>query len=166
MRKILILIPLFLMACSDRPLGLDQLGKYSNFSDAEIPEDFSDPAEDSEPDNSSNSEDSGEVVEIVDPTNTFYLEDQLFSLAHGKAQRWDGCRKDYVSQGGYNSDTQCGRAFFHPNFASQLNEFFFRCIMDAAQVAGYAQPMKIFIRHLGSYVDRNARNSTRLSNHA
>ena len=43
---------------------------------------------------------------------------------------------------------------------------FFICISDAAQVAGYPQPSRIFINHLGTYNDRTARNSTRLSHHA
>lgn len=150
-------------ACSQgRPNSLDQLGKNSDFSDVEIGDDFKEPGEED------NIVDDGgdDEIEIINFKNTFYLDSGLYALAHNNANRWDGCKSGYTSQGGYNSDSKCGRAFFHPKFAGNLNEFFFRCISDAAKVAGYPQPNRIFIKHLGSYNDREARGSSRLSNHA
>ena len=47
-----------------------------------------------------------------------------------------------------------------------MNQHFFRCAKTAAQRAGLPEPARIFIRHIGSYNDRAARGSTRLSMHA
>ena len=98
--------------------------------------------------------------------NTFFNERKEFSLALGKAGRWDGCKEGYKSTGGYNSDTRCGRAFLHKKFSENLNDQFYKCVFQAADDAGYTKTQKVFINHLGSYNDRNARNSTRKSNHA
>jgi hypothetical protein len=98
--------------------------------------------------------------------DTFYIERQDFNLANGKAKRWDGCESGYKSIGGYNSDSRCGRAFIHKKFSENLNEQFYKCVFNAADTAGYAKTQKVFINHLGSYNDRNARNSSRKSNHA
>lgn len=98
--------------------------------------------------------------------NTFFIERQEFDLANGKAGRWDGCKTGYKSTGGYNSDSRCGRAFLHKKFSQNLNEQFYKCVFQAADLAGYPKTQKIFINHLGTYNDRNARNSSRKSNHA
>jgi hypothetical protein len=98
--------------------------------------------------------------------NTFYIERREFSLANGKAWRWDGCKNGFKSTGGYNSDSRCGRAFLHSKFSDNLNEQFYKCVFEAADLAGYPKTEKVFINHLGTYNDRNARNSTRKSNHA
>lgn len=98
--------------------------------------------------------------------NTFYIERKEFNLANGKAGRWDGCKSGYKSTGGYNSDSRCGRAFLHKKFSKSLNDQFYKCIFQASDEAGYAKTEKVFINHLGTYNDRNARNSTRKSNHA
>jgi len=153
----------FLISCSPYQSNLDSLGSQSSFADVEIPGDF--PAPEDE-------EDVPEDIEITPPPvqvnlkNTFFLDEQIFNLAHGEALRWDGCVQSKPSQGGYNSDIKCGRAYFHPSFADNLNEAFYLCVSEAARAAGYSQPVQIFIRHLGSYNDRKARNSTRRSNHA
>lgn len=158
----------FLSACAKYKPGLSTLGSSSSFNDVEIPDDFTPPEDDSP----SSADPSDEIDETLPPPvevslkNTFYIEDQSFQLARSSALRWDGCSQDKESRGGYNSNSQCGRAFFHRLFANNLNEVFFICISDAARVAGYPQPSRIFINHLGSYNDRTARNSTRLSNHA
>ena len=98
--------------------------------------------------------------------NTFFIERREFNLANGKAGRWDGCKNGYKSTGGYNSDSRCGRAFLHKKFSENLNEQFYKCVFQAADTAGYAKTQKVFINHLGTYNDRNARNSSRKSNHA
>lgn len=98
--------------------------------------------------------------------NTFFIERKEFTLANGKAGRWDGCKVGYKSGGGYNSDSRCGRAYLHKKFSKNLNEQFYRCIFQAADVAGYPKTQKVFINHLGTYNDRNARKSKRKSNHA
>jgi len=98
--------------------------------------------------------------------DTFYIERQDFTLANGKAKRWDGCESGYKSIGGYNSDSRCGRAYLHAKFSENLNEQFYKCVFNAADSAGYEKTQKVFINHLGSYNDRNARNSSRKSNHA
>ncbi|NQZ00071.1 MAG: extensin family protein [Bdellovibrionales bacterium] len=154
-----------------RSIDLDSLGENNDFSDVEIEDDF--PAPEDEP--------PVEPIVIEEPpqrdpaeqptppsfkVDTFFLESQTFQLARGPALRWGGCEPGYESQGGYNSDTRCGRAFFHPAFSEQLNQAFFKCVQVSAREAGYAEPARVFINHLGSYNDRNARNSSRLSNHA
>ena len=160
------LLFLICAACSPYSSNLEKLGTQSSFTDVEIPADFPGPEEEGE----------GEDIEITPPEtpppvvvnlkNTFYFENQSFALAHGPGLRWDGCVQEKQTQGGYNSDTDCGRGFFHPAFADNLNDAFYICVSEAAQAAQIPQPHRIFIRHLGSYVDRNARNSSRLSNHA
>jgi hypothetical protein len=174
----------FLMGCSGnsfeaRKITLDSLGENNDFSDVEIVEDFPAPEDEvvAEPEPIVVEEppverDPAEQPE-QDPSDTpsfkvdtFFLEAQNFELAHGPALRWDGCENGYESQGGYNSDTRCGRAFFHPAFSDHLNQAFFKCVQISADQAGYENPARVFITHLGSYNDRNARNSSRLSNHA
>ncbi len=162
----------FLVGCNQYQSNLDSLGKLASYNDVEIEDDFPAPDEEEE----SNSE--GDVVVIEDPgdvtpgpvvvplKNTFSLSSNLFSLAHGSAQKWDGCESSKASQGGYNSDSRCGSAFFHPRFGSNLNEVFYTCVQEAAFEAGIPQPKRIFVRHIGSYNDRDARGSSRLSNHA
>jgi len=98
--------------------------------------------------------------------DTFHIERRDFTLANGKAKRWDGCKDGYRSVGGYNSDKRCGRAFLHKKFTENLNKQFYKCVFNAADSAGYEKTQKVFINHLGSYNDRNARNSSRKSNHA
>jgi hypothetical protein len=88
------------------------------------------------------------------------------ALAHGPGVTWVGCSNNAVVRGGYNSDTTCGRAFAHPRFATALAKNFYGCVNDAASLAGIKTPAKVFINHFGSYNDRNARGSSRLSNHA
>lgn len=152
-----------LAACNPYHSGLQSLGSNSDFSDAEIEDDFSPEDEVVTEEEGQNVED---IVLNINLKNTFHFEDNTFSLAHGSALRWNGCEKEKASQGGYNSDSQCGKGYFHPSFAGNLNEAFYQCVSDAAAVAGYPQPVYVFVRHLGTYNDRNARNSTRLSNHA
>ena len=165
--KLLISLPLLFLvaACSPYASGLQGLGSQSSFNDVSIPDDFSAP-EDEVVDNVSGDVEMTPGPVQVNLKNTFFLEDRVFSLARGPALRWDGCESDKESQGGYNSDTQCGRAYFHPSFADNLNEAFYICVSDAAEAAGYPQPVRVFVRHIGSYNDRTARNSSRISNHA
>ena len=159
---------LSLAACSFEDVTVATLGSQDNFDDVEIGDDFTPPEDDTV----------GEVIDQtpVDPMptqppvqsleNTFHIEAQNFSLARGPAKRWDGCKNGYRSVGGYNSDTRCGRAFIEEKFSRNLNRIFYKCIFDAAKEANYPDPQRVFINHLGSYNDRTARNSTRLSNHA
>ncbi|MCJ8277300.1 MAG: extensin family protein [Bdellovibrionales bacterium] len=155
-------------ACNPLTSELQSLGSNSDFSDVEIQDDFMDPEEED-----IESIENIEVINEVEPEqiviqmkNTFDMGTRLFSLANGNAYRWEGCNKDKASQGGYNSNTNCGRGFFHPSFADNLNDVFYQCISEAASEAGYPQPVYVFINHLGTYNDRNARNSSRKSNHA
>jgi hypothetical protein len=168
MPRLTFFILLFMMAaCSELASpNLEQLGSEASFSDVEIPDDF--PAPEDEPETI----EEDVPIEVTPPPvqvslkNTFYIDDSSFQLARGPAVRWDGCVTSKASQGGYNSDSQCGRAFFHPSFANNLNESFFACVDQAAQAAELPAPRWIFVRHLGSYNDRLARNSNRLSHHA
>ena len=178
MRLLMKLLGLFtlilvLASCSQYESNLNSLGSQASYSDGTIPDDFPAP-EDESPDNMP-----GDEIVIVPPEgeitpppvqvnlkNTFFLEDREFSLARGPALRWDGCKTAKNSQGGYNSDSKCGRAYFHPSFADNLNDAFYICVSDAAKTVNIPQPAKVFIRHLGSYNDRTARNSSRISNHA
>ncbi|MNK01242.1 hypothetical protein D3C87_190370 [compost metagenome] len=87
-------------------------------------------------------------------------------LAHGPGKVWDGCAKTAMVKGGYNSDTKCGNGTVLPKYAEHLNKHFFGCVETAAADANFKQPERIFIRHWGTYVDRDARGSTSLSMHA
>lgn len=164
-RLVLFLI-LACVGCSSEISSVDTLGQNNDFSDVEIGQDFMDPMEETPGETVVPETPNEQTVEIVSFKNTFFLEDRTFSLAHGSANRWDGCEDGFASEGGYNSNSRCGRAFLHHKFSTQLNEYFFRCISDAAKEAGYPQPQRIFINHLGSYNDRPVRNGSRLSNHA
>ncbi len=154
---------MFLTACSFDELSVANLGSKDNFEDVKIDDDFTAPEEDKED-------------PIVDETpilqsqvsleNTFYIEPKNFSLNHGPSKRWDGCQNGYRSNGGYNSDLKCGRAFIEEKFGKNLNKIFYKCVFNAAKDANYANIQKVFINHLGSYNDRTARNSKRLSHHA
>lgn len=150
-------------ACSSDELGLGSLGTKDDFSDVEIEDDFQAPDEEKEEEIVDNDHNHELPLSLE---NTFYIENKSFALARGPAQRWDGCKSGYKSTGGYNSDVNCGRAFLQEKFGKKLNQAFYKCSFDAAKDAGYPTPTKIFVNHLGSYNDRTARNSTRLSNHA
>ncbi len=167
MKSLLVILLISALAgCSPYQSGIASLGLNSSFNDVEIPEDFEAP-EDETPIIEEPTPDTDTMPIIpVQMKNTFAIEDQIFQLAHDSAVRWDGCSQTKISRGGYNSDSTCGRAYFHPSLAKNLNEVFFTCVNDAARVAGYPQPSRIFVRHVGTYNDRTARNSTRLSHHA
>lgn len=102
------------------------------------------------------------------PGHTIYfaINRSPVKLAHGPAVTWLGCEKEAAVKGGYNSNTTCGRAYFHPRFEEQLNKEFFRCVEEAAFAADLSQPREVFVHHLGSYNDRTARGSSSLSMHA
>jgi hypothetical protein len=109
------------------------------------------------------------VVPAIQPgvaTVPFYLNPTRQRLAHDVAQFWEGCQSAQLVEGGYESDSTCSKAYFQPKFAAHLNRHFLSCAKAAAARAGIAQPARLFIRHWGSYNDRAARGSTRLSMHA
>ena len=87
-------------------------------------------------------------------------------LAWGPGVTWNGCDKDAIVRGGYDSDTKCGNGTILPAYANHLNKYFFGCVEKAAADADFQQPQKVFLRHWGTYVNRNARNSSSLSMHA
>jgi hypothetical protein len=96
----------------------------------------------------------------------FSFDPQQRKLAHDYAQFWLGCQSEAAVMGGYNSDSACGRAYIHPRFAKQLQTIFYTCASEGARAASYTIPTRLFVRHLGSYNDRPARGSSRLSMHA
>lgn len=100
------------------------------------------------------------------PGGDFAASSEVVKLANGPAQIWDGCDLSAKVRGGYESDTKCGIGYFHPDFVEHLNTYFFPCIERAALSANFPQPSRVFIRHLGTYVNRNGRNSSTLSMHA
>lgn len=107
----------------------------------------------------------------LDPTPP--LEGLFFSLlahtsqlAHGPGVTWNGCDKEAIVRGGYDSDVKCGNGTLLPSYADHLNKYFFGCVERAAADSNLSQPRKVFLRHMGTYVNRNARNSSSLSLHA
>jgi len=96
----------------------------------------------------------------------FSLSDETYNLAHGPAQIWNGCDTDAAVMGGYNSDSKCGKGYFHPIFAGHLNRHLLTCVERASREAYIPRPARIFIRHLGTYNNRNGRQSSSLSMHA
>lgn len=109
--------------------------------------------------------DSGDNTPLI-PGLFFAVLPKISQLAHGPGQTWNGCESTAMVKGGYDSDTKCGNGTLHPNYAKHLNANFFRCVEKGAIDANYRQPYKVFLRHLGTYVNRNARNSSSLSMHA
>jgi|GEM_PF-1022944 len=87
-------------------------------------------------------------------------------LAYGPGVTWNGCDPNAMVTGGYDSDTKCGNGTVYPGYAEHLDKNFFRCVEVASADANYRQPERVFIRHWGTYVNRNARNSSSLSMHA
>lgn len=119
--------------------------------------------------------DSVEVPDSLNPTTpdttqepwvSFKINPQVYTLAHGTAHFWEGCEVRQTIKGGYSSDTVCGRAYFHPRFAEELNKNFYKCVREAAATAKIATPDRVFIKHFGTYNDRNARGGSNLSMHA
>jgi hypothetical protein len=97
---------------------------------------------------------------------SFSMGTEIYQLAHGPGQTWLGCATKAYVKGGYDSNTVCGNSALHPAFAKQLNTYFMNCVDEGAKAAGLRVPERVFVRHWGSYANRNARNSTRLSLHA
>lgn len=97
---------------------------------------------------------------------SFYLSSLKHQLAHDVAQFWEGCQTEQIVKGGYESDSVCSKAYVQPAFGVHLNRHFMTCVRTAATKAGIAAPARVFVRHWGSYNDRPARGSTRLSMHA
>lgn len=112
-----------------------------------------------------------ETLEILDTIATvnsadFSLSEQSYKLAHGPAQIWNGCDSNATVMGGYNSDSKCGKGYFHPIFAAHLNKHLFTCVERASLETNLPNPTRIFIRHLGTYNNRNGRQTSSLSMHA
>lgn len=105
-------------------------------------------------------------VEPPDNKISFHTNGNYYTLARNQALRWEGCEASARARGGYLSDSSCGRAYLYDKFVAHLNQHFFNCVENAAQAAGLAQPARVFINHIGSYNDRTARGSSRLSMHA
>ncbi|WII72602.1 extensin family protein [Bdellovibrio sp. 22V] len=102
----------------------------------------------------------------ADPSIHFSMLPKIAQLAHGPGQTWNGCDKNAMVMGGYGSTTKCGNGTLHPAFAVHLNKHFFGCVEVAARAADMKQPDRVFLTHWGTYVNRNARNSSSLSMHA
>lgn len=114
------------------------------------------------------SEDTLEILNVEAPTkDTFFsMSPETFKLANGPARKWDGCASAALVRGGYDSDTACSSGYFLPGFTKHLQDHFFACVEKASLAANLPQPRKVFVRHLGTYVNRNGRNSSNLSMHA
>jgi hypothetical protein len=97
---------------------------------------------------------------------TVALDRRTRRLAHGPAITWMGCDSRARLMGGYNSNTRCGRALVHPAFGQHMSQHFVACSDRAARRAGMATPRRIFVNHVGTYNNRSARGSRRLSMHA
>lgn len=158
MRKIALLtLTLFVCGCSQSDFEVAQLGSTDKDHIGEepvgLPNDI--PAVPEISDTRLNSE-----------SGDFSLSKNSMKLAHGPAQVWNGCDSKAVVMGGYDSDTVCGKGYFHPLFAEHLNKYFFSCVEDSAKAANLSVPVQVFVRHLGTYANRNGRGSDTLSMHA
>ncbi len=109
-----------------------------------------------------------EVLHVPPATNGsfFSFSTETYKLANGPARSWDGCAASAVVRGGYNNDSKCSKGYFHPAFVDHLDDHFFPCIEKASLAANFPQPRGVFVRHLGTYVNRESRNSNALSMHA
>ncbi len=175
MKKISVLFFLIgFSGCSPFHSELDQLGN-SDYSDVNINPDFS--MDDFDSFNNNGDQDVTVVEQpqgVTDQSQqtlreseiSFMVENQIFALARGEALRWNGCYTDQKVMGGYVVNKGCGNAFLHKDFYNNLNLVFFRCVQNSAQTAGYPQPVRVFIHHLGTYSNRQARNGGGLGLHA
>ena len=96
----------------------------------------------------------------------FSFSSTTVKLTNANAKTWDGCNPAVRVNGGYVSDTKCGKGYFIPKYAEKLEGEFFRCAEEAALDGGYPRPQRVFINHIGTYVNRASRGSTTLSMHA
>lgn len=123
------------------------------------------PDEVSQGQDSSGSNDNPNAAPVI-PGFNFSFNSGTKELAYGPGVTWNGCDPNAMVMGGYDSDTKCGNGTVYPGYAEHLDKNFFRCVEVASADANYRQPERVFIRHWGTYVDRNARNSSSLSMHA
>ena len=149
MRKIALLtLILFVCGCSQSDFEVAQLSSTDKDHVGEepvgLPNDI--PAVPEISDTRSNSE-----------SGDFSLSKNSMKLAHGPAQVWNGCDSNAAVMGGYDSDTVCGKGYFHPLFAEHLNKYFFSCVEDSAKAANLPVPVQIFVRHLGTYANQIGR---------
>lgn len=156
--KIIFLPIIFLAACKQSSLSYNSVYEHETNLESNTPEIENEAVDVGDGANSDNA---------PKPGQDFSFSSSVAYLAHDKAVKWDGCSKSARVRGGYDSDSSCGKAYIHyPKFAQHLNKYFFTCIIDAAQAAGYGKPEHVFINHVGTYNDRDARGSNSLSMHA
>lgn len=89
-----------------------------------------------------------------DPNLQFSASKEIVKLAHGPGVVWDGCDPHAVVSGGLGSDTRCGHDFLLPGYVQFLDANFSRCVTRAAATANWPTPVRIYVRHLGTYEDR------------
>ncbi|NCN42358.1 extensin family protein [bacterium] len=151
-------------ASSQDPLQ-DQL-EVGDLPGEEESETIGDNDSDPSPEDPGSGEDETPPVSTPDPKVFFYTNGKLYNLARNKALKWEGCKSSAAVRGGYLSDTSCGNAYLYDKFVTHLNKHFYTCVESAAVKANLPQPSRVFINHIGSYNDRTARGSSRLSMHA
>ncbi len=149
-------------ACTPFQAKLDRLGKSHNYDDVSIPGNFN-----LDEGNISRKVSANELFlkSLKEPAaTTFNVEAREFKLAHNRALRWNGCSFGQEAMGGPGN--RCGFAFLQGDFHGNLNLAFGRCVRGASKTAGYPEPAKFFIQHLGTYSNRRIRNGRELSLHA
>ena len=68
-------------------------------------------------------ENSLQILHVLPNQTTFRnfsMGNEVFQLAHGPAQTWNGCDTRARVMGGYNSDSQCGKGYFRERFINRL----------------------------------------------
>lgn len=95
-------------------------------------------------------------------------------------QEWDGCDANSQIQGGYGGGKGdgggdaggadqgkggCGKAMINPQFAAHMKKYFLKCVQQGAKDAGINGVQKVFINHMGVYVDRTTKAGS-VSQHA
>jgi len=96
----------------------------------------------------------------------FRIEPGLYQLEDGEGVLWDGCGENQFVGGGFQSDTECGKAFLHPRFATHLETHFKNCIETSASAAGLAAPFEVYLRHRGTYEKREGNDRLNLHSYA
>ena len=142
---------------------LNQLGRSHDYDDVSIPADFD------EKDGNAYSRKVSSREMFLKSLNapavtTFKVETKEFKLAHNRALRWNGCSLSQEAMGGPSN--RCGDAFLEGDFHRNLNLSFGQCVRNAAGTAGYPEPVRFFIQHVGTYSNRRIRNGRELSLHA
>jgi hypothetical protein len=83
-----------------------------------------------------------------------------------RALNWNGCSRNTLVTMSRGSDGGCSQDYVHPQMAQQMEKYFFKCTIEAAEDAGIPRPVKLHVNQAGVYQNRTIAGSNRMSLHA